>query len=327
MSLAFVAGTACVAEETLETSETESNLSVWSWSDDAQIPNQSSARQVGLAWFGDQLFMVHNGSSTPSELWWSKRDESNKQWLTNARIPSQRAEGGPALVVHQNQLRMIYRVATQNKLAMSTFNPANGAWSFPVDAGTTVGTNRRVDSAPSAVVVNDRLHVAYCERENGKDRVRVEVLDGQQWRSTATFEEFSFSPCRHVALGSAGNRLHLVWTTTYPDSVGQDLWFMSGADADAATATPTWGAKYNLAFKSTKPPSLTTCGGNVHMVHGGFSSPNEIWWTYRVGNTWAADARIPNQASHGGAALVCANGRTTMVHNGGNDQLWFAEFE
>ena len=63
------------------------------------------------------------------------------------------------------------------------------------------------------------------------------------------------------------------------------------------------------------------------MVHGGLSDPGEIWWSFRDGDTWFEDVRVPDQTSDGGAALGCFNGtRTVMVHNGGTTQLWWSEF-
>jgi hypothetical protein len=93
-----------------------------------------------------------------------------------------------------------------------------------------------------------------------------------------------------------------------------------------AGGAPTWQPEQVLSFRSKKALSITTCAGNTHFTHGGDDNPNEIWWTYRVGNEWLDDVRVPNQASSGGATLGCANGVPYMIHNGTDDQLWYSEF-
>jgi hypothetical protein len=315
-ALGLAAGAAaCIADDEVALDEITSDLSVWSWTDDVRIPNQNSAEQVGLAHWNGSTYMVHNGVSSPSELWWSRRNEATGTWSTNVKIPNQRADGGPTLFVVSNQLRMIYKVESQNAYVMSTFNAGTGAWSTPVGAGAPSAPAIDLRSGPDAVVVGGRVYMAYCKADRGTDMPQVDVLDGGQWRPVVTFP--SVRLCRFPTIGASGSTLHVGWAA--PSEVQL-------VDGTISGSTVSWFPVQRMTWRSLTPMSIVACGGNTHLVHGGFGGETEIWWSYREGNSWVQDVRVPNQTSIDGAALACANGVPLMVHNGGDSQLWSSEY-
>ena len=80
-----------------------------------------------------------------------------------------------------------------------------------------------------------------------------------------------------------------------------------------------------LPMKSYKPMSVVTCNGVTHLVHGGYSTITEIWWSYRNGGDWVTDMKVPNQWSGAGPTLGCFDDTDAiMVHNvsGGTNLMW-----
>src|SRR5688572_15633858 len=104
--LATLALTGCLDDTDPELAEVESAVTVGGWADDVQIPNQQSARQVGLAYHATKLagaavHMVHAGSSSPNELWWSKF--TGTSWSANVKL-SMTSDATPALASHNERL-------------------------------------------------------------------------------------------------------------------------------------------------------------------------------------------------------------------------------
>src|SRR5688572_15387482 len=110
---ATLAVTGCLdeSESDLELAETESAVTVGGWADDVQIPNQHSARQVGLAYHATKLagaavHMVHAGSSSPNELWWSKF--TGTSWSANVKL-AMTSDATPALASYNERLYVAYK--------------------------------------------------------------------------------------------------------------------------------------------------------------------------------------------------------------------------
>lgn len=313
--LFVVAASGCaISDEDTRLGSTEGALSVWQWTDDVQIPSQSSQYQPGLAYYGGRLHMVHNGSSNPSELWWSRWNGSS--WTTNVKL-THTATGGPALAVFDGELVMIYRAAGQNRLLMS--RSRGTSWSSPVTAGTSLGSSQ-LRAEPAVAVHQGNLYAAYCKGIG----VQIDRYDGASWTSAGFLAPPSALGCEHVEIASLpdSGRLHVVYSVghlqPYP---GTYLY-----EVTSATGT-SWTAPAYMHQSSEKEISIVTCDGITHMVHGGNATPREIWWAFRDHGAWTEDVTVPNQASEGGSALGCFAGtRTLMVHNGGTHQLWQSEF-
>jgi len=313
--------TGCLSDEAyeldaddVETSEVESAATVYNWSDDTPISALSSAYQVGLASLGGRVHMVY----TTSYGYLSHARFDGFFWTGASPLPSvARADYGPALVNHGSQLVLVYHARGENRLMMST--SSGSSWTNPVTVGSTLG-GATILNAPAAVSHGGNLYIGYCTRTSAGDFVRIDRRDGTAWTKIAELN--AAFRCKHVALASLPDGKLDIIATVESGNTGD--WYMFEWDG---VGEPTSGWQRDmLPMKSKKPVSIATCGGISHLVHGGFSTPREIWWTVREGGSWLGDSRIPNQASEGGSSLACWNDRTIMVHNGGDSQLWYARY-
>jgi hypothetical protein len=293
-----------------DTGEVESASTVYDWSSDVQIAGATSAYQVGLA----SNLMVRNVNGTLQTSRYS-----GGTWSSLYPVPSAHADYGPALVVYGGDSYVLYHAQGENRLMMS--HGWNANWSVPVTAGSTIGS-ATINYAPAAVVYGSSLYAGYCTRSSTGDAVRIDRYDGTTW--TKVIEYTSGLRCKHVTLGVLPDGKLDILANFESGFTG--TWFMYEW---RGTGSPQqWWARGSLSMKSKKPMSIVTCDGVTHLVHGGNSSPNEIWWTVYENGDWVGDTRIPNQASSGGAALGCYyGGPTLMVHNGTDANLWFSTYE
>jgi hypothetical protein len=317
----MLAITACATtEDSLDTSSVDSEASVYQWGDDVQIPNTSSDYQVGLAELGGRLHMIYraaNDNLVNYQLKWARFTGSS--WAAPTTIPNTAADYGPAVAVFNNQLTVAYHAYGQNRFLMTTF--VNNAWTTPVTAGTSVGSST-IRYAPALSVQSNRLFMAYCKDSSDHDRVQVDRFDGASWTSAATYDIPTVYHCKHVTIAALpNNRFDVMWDVESDNTGNYLVYEATGAGTPSSGVIP-----HYTSMMSKKPISIVTCNGLTHFVHGGNSTPREIWWTDLEGGSWIGDAKVPNQASEGGAVLGCLGTRTFMVHNGGTPQLWMSEF-
>jgi hypothetical protein len=304
--------TGCLSEDELGSSE--SDITVNGWLDDLKIPNAVGAYQVGLSQLGTKLHMMYFDSSPYATTLKHATFDGSTWTRTSTNL---QADYGPALTTFNNQLYTIYHGYNQDRLLMSSSSDGT-TWSLPQAAGAPL-SGATVRYAPAAGVMNSAMFIAYCIHDSKGDHVRVDQKLSTSWVTKQVFDVHG--TCESVALGSTPDRnLRLIYVENY-DGVA----YMN--DVRLAGDAGGFNGPYLLTFKSKKPPSVTTCNGILHMVHGGNSTPGEIWWSYLgTDGKWVADKRVPNQTSDGGAQLACYNGDLLMVHNGGYDQLWWSQY-
>lgn len=301
-------------DDDLETSQIESAATVYNWSDDQQISGQRSAYQVGLAQLGNRVHMMY---TTDYGYLYSARFDGT-YWTSASQINvTARADYGPALVNHGGQLRLVYRSRGENRLMMATSGTGT-TWTAPVTAGSTLG-GATILNAPAAMSHGTSFYIGYCTRTSAGDMVRIDRLDGAAWTKVA--ELSAVHRCQNVTLAShSDGRFDILANVEKYDG----SWYMYEW---TGFGTPnSFLQRRALSMKSKKPMSVVTCAGNTHLVHGGYSTPREIWWTVRENGQWLGDTRIPNQASEGGSSLACLGTQTIMVHNGGYPDLWWARY-
>jgi hypothetical protein len=300
----------CVSED-IELAETESELSVWQWTDDVKIPNQASSYQPGLASFAGRLRKIHTKAGS-TQLQISGFD--TVLWSTPVNLPLY-ADYGPALTVLGSRLATVYHAAGQNRLLMATsIDGVN--FSIPVTAGRSL-ERATLRYAPSIAAKGDLLYAAYCVTDQYGNHVWIDrMYTTGVWAPVKQFDVPG--TCKHVALGVENSlTMHLVYTFETSSS-----WYL----AHSRMSVDTWSTPVVGSMKSKKPPSIVTCNGVTHLVHGGYSNPDEIWWSFLNLGAFVGDAKVPNQASSGGAALGCHANTAYMVHNGGYSDLWWSEF-
>ena len=140
--------------------------------------------------------------------------------------------------------------------------------------------------------------------------------------------------CEHVALGVLPNgNLDIVFTASYPNwaCTGSDCWRMYEITGSGAP-TSAWTSVQMTSMKSKRPPSILTCGNTAHLIHGGYSTPDAMWWSYRDATAWSDNVQMPSRYSVGGGALGCYQGnRAILAHGnantpGTNRQLLWSEY-
>ena len=323
----------CVVDDAALTT-LESDLDVSQWQDDWRIPNQNSARQVALATFGGKVHMVHSGDSSPAELWSSTFDGTS--WSPNVRIAGVSSSSAPALAVFGGRLRLVYR--TTNGLSCPLLRTLNTDGTVGSDEIQILGEPAMVGGA-SMAVHDGKLLIAYCVHPvsglgsrdtliikqytggtNVSDYVRFPIGAPADFFGNATL-------CKNVSIASFGGQLHVFHRAVNAHTWGND-WYVG---EHVGTGSSTDGYSYERTnMVSQKPMSMVVCGGFAHMVHGGQTNPNEIWWSHRslTASSWSNNVKVPDQEAPAGAALGCGtDGVPLMVHNGSNNYLWHSRFQ
>lgn len=316
---ALVASSGCATEPTTDTFTSE--LSEYQWLDDRQIPSQSAERQPALANLGGTLHMLHSGNSSPNELWHSSFNGTS--WSSNVKLPMA-AANTVGLATFNGQLTLVYQPAGQNRLVMQT--STNGtSWTGAVTAGSTLGAHT-LASGVSLALHGGYLFAGYCR----EDRIQIDRFDGTSWSSATYYGVpadtiFHTYACQHVALGHLPdtNRLDILYSILETGTFGNNTKIYEST-ATGTTTLSTTAPVYTNKNAQT-PMSIVTCGGITHLVHGGDTYPDKIYWSYRDGGVWVDDLVVPSQTSDAGAALGC-DGTAIMVHNGGTNQLWWTYF-
>jgi hypothetical protein len=305
-----------------ELGELQSELSVWQWPDDTAIASKTSTRQVAMAPFDGRLHMAYTkyDSTTSTELMTTRWNGSN--WST-ALTTGVYTDSRPALATLGTQLHLFYKPAGQGRLMMMV-NPGNGVWTSPVTVGRSLGGY--VPSAPHALEYGGKLYLTYCASNGTSSVVNVDRYDGTSWTAfrqlTATTNSAYLCQSALMAAMPDTGEVEIIynvidnnWSTGRYSSVARQRGVIG-------RSTTVWYAGEVLPMKSYKPLSVVTCDGVTHLVHGGYSTITEIWWSYRENGDWVTDAEVPNQWSGAGAALGCYGTQTLMVHNvSGGTQL------
>jgi hypothetical protein len=300
-----------LSDDSLDTTSVESEENVWQWTADTPIAAQTTSYQPGLAPFGTQLYMAYRGNDD-TKLYTTKFNGTG--WSGASEVPGQLADYGPALAPFNRRLTMTYHVHGQNRLVM-TQSTDGASWSTPVTAGTSIGT-ATIRNAPATAVFGLQLYTAYCtELTNGYRRLHLDRFDGFTWSSVADYAADPWFDCQHVALGVLPNgKLDIIFTASYTAACSSDCWRMyevTGSGAPTAAWTPV-----RMSMRSKKPPTIVTCGTTAHLVHAGYSTPEEMWWSFRDGTGWSDDVRMPSKFTEGGGALGCYQGTRGILAHG-----------
>lgn len=322
--LLLLAAAGCATDDEFATGVVEREESVEQWDYINGMSGHGSIYQVGLASFGGRLHMIsrstNDGVFNHPELKWARYN--GQSWSAPEKQDHLRADFGPALTVFDDKLVTIYNSFNENRLLMST--STGQTWSMPVTAGTSLYT-AQLKYAPAAVDYRNRLYLAYCKDIGPSDQVQIDRYDGTTWTAVASIDIPSYLACKSVALASLpGPRLHLVWNV---EQTGTTLWYLYEAYSSTPTQS-TMTPRFIDNMRSKKPSSLVHCNGVTHLVHGGFTDPEEVWWSFRENGAWTTNVRVPGHQSVGGAQLACFNDtRPMMVHNGEDTaQLFHYEY-
>lgn len=318
LALGVTAAIGCT--DPAELDEVASEASVYQWPDDVALTSDrfDSTRQVALAPFGGRLHMVHTdySSSTSTALMWSRRN--GQTWSSDTAL-GRSSDSRPALTPFGDRLYLFFKPVGERRLMM--MSTSGSLWNSPVTVGRSLGAY--TPTMPSAMTYGDKLYLSYCASDGTSSYVYVDRYDGTTW---SAYRSVLVSAIPGYVCGSA-------LMAPMPDTGEIELIFNRlGTSAGEiyrqrgtiGRSTSVWYSTERLPMRSYKPLSVVTCAGLTHLVHGGASSPTEIYWSFREGDDWTAEQRVPNQWSGAGATLGClADTTTVMIHNvsGGVDLM------
>lgn len=130
-----------------------------------RIPDQESLGRVNLATFNGFAYMVHQGDSDSTAVWFSRFDPIAGTWTSNVKLSFATFGGAPALATYNNKLYIAgssKRIVTRNNVATATYP----LWYATMDANETFSTTAGIAgeesaSPPSLAVLDNILYVAH----------------------------------------------------------------------------------------------------------------------------------------------------------------------
>jgi len=130
-----------------------------------RIPGQLSLGRVNLAAYNGFIYMVHQGDSDSTQVWFTRLTPSTGQWTTNVKMPWLTFGGAPALQAFNGRLYMVgsnKQIVTRNNAQVATFPlwyasmGTNEAWT-----GTSNLWGEESASPPSLAVFGGQLYAAH----------------------------------------------------------------------------------------------------------------------------------------------------------------------
>ncbi|HEY6036108.1 MAG TPA: hypothetical protein VIV58_17650 [Kofleriaceae bacterium] len=130
-----------------------------------RIPGQLSLGRVNLAAYNGFIYMVHQGDSDSTEVWFTRLTPSTGQWTSNVKLSFATVVGAPALAAFNNRLYMVgsrKQQVIRNNVSVTTFPlwyasmDTNEVWS---PTGTLWGEESA--SPPSLAVFAGQLYAAH----------------------------------------------------------------------------------------------------------------------------------------------------------------------
>ena len=313
---------ACVDDPDAPLGDTADALSVWQWPDDTAITGKDSTRQVAMAQLGTRLHMIYTtyDSSTSTQLKWTRW--AGTSWSVPVSV-GLATDSRPALATYNDRLHLVFKPVGQGRLMMAVGD--SSTFGAPVTVGRSLGSY--VPSMPHLLAYGGKLYLSYCATSGSGSVVNVDRYDGTSWttllqQTVATNDQYRCASALMAPTPDTGE-VELIYSvvesgtnTFYYSAVWRRRLVIGRSSTIIYSPEP-------LPMKSRKPLSVVTCNGATHLVHGGYSTETEIWWSFREGGDWVTDAKVPDQWSGAGAALGCYDDtQTLMVHNvSGGTQL------
>lgn len=265
------------------TAKTDEALSVYQWTNDSAVPNESSQQGAAVYAYGFSFFLAHGGGCGGcTDLWYSigdingfpKGDKPMNMW---SWYP-------PTLAGFPNTTTNVYVAhlgSPQNDthVYFARYNWGTSSWNhdfmLPYQSKGT----------PAMAVYNNKLYM-----------VGVTPQTNQLWMATMTPDEV-FSAATPIPFMYSGdppslavfqNRLYMV----HHDGTGYDMvWnYFDGSQ---------WSFDRIIHQDTVNPPTIAAYNGYLHMVHdGGPNDPSDIWWSYFDGITWSTQVSLGKQVGY-----------------------------
>ncbi|MEP6862173.1 MAG: hypothetical protein ABJE66_16230 [Deltaproteobacteria bacterium] len=276
-----------------------------------RVPDQESLGRVNLATFNGKAYMVHQGDSDSTAVWFSRFDPYAGTWTSNVKLSFATFGGAPALAVFNNRLYIagsLKRIVTRNNVATATYP----LWYATMDANETFSATATIAgeesaSPPSLAALDNRLYVAHRWGQTSQIVIQSTGLTGP-WSAV---QHIPAGPSNasiegdDVQIAAVNGYLHLVhhrWS-------GNQTWwtYNRGCDAFAPEISV---PSYNFGTKS----SMQTGFGGLKlngMVDSGL-------WPYTHNNWYQSKFNAPP------APLTVP--RCSLVFSGGGGGVVLSDF-
>ncbi len=183
--------------------------------DSRSIPGQKSLDRVNLAAFNGYIYMVHQGDTDDTAVWFSRLDTTTGQWTTNVKLPFTTVGGAPALAAFNNRLYLVGSrevEVTRHGTTITTYP----LWYASMGADETWQAARSIAgqsaSPPSLAVLGNRLYLAHQNGATADIAIRSMPIGGS-WSAAARIPSGpnnAYLQGTDVQLAAVNGYLHLV---------------------------------------------------------------------------------------------------------------------
>ena len=180
-----------------------------------RIPNQLSLGRVNLAAYNGYIYMVHQGDSDSTAVWFSRLDPATGAWTPNVKLPFVTVNGAPALVPFNGLLYVIGSseiTVVRRGIEITTYP----LWYATMGANEVFSSTRAVGSEsitpPSGAVLGDTLYLAHIYGQTAP--IVIQKLTATTSWSAPTYisagPSSSYIQGEDVQLASVNGYLHLI---------------------------------------------------------------------------------------------------------------------
>jgi hypothetical protein len=270
-----------------------------------RINGQESLDRASLAAFNGFIYMLHQGDSDSTAVYFSRLDPRTGVWTTNIKLPFTTYAGSPALAAFNNQLYMVgsrQASSTSYPLWFATMG-TNEQWS---SIQSMVGEAR---TPPSLAVLGNVLYVAHRLGSDQYIAIQTLAAGSSTWSGANLIpagQNGAYIKGDDVQIAAVNGYLHLVHHR--PGDGGETWWtYNRGCDAFAPEVTvPGFGY-------SSKSSMQTAVGGlalNGLVDEGLWPYTHNYWHQIRF-HAPAGPIRVPS-CSIGGIGGI---GGIELDHN------------
>jgi hypothetical protein len=146
-----------------------------SCTDPIRIPDQESQGPASVVAFNGKIYMVHQGDSDASAVWFSHFDPSTGVWSPNIKLDLTTYGGPPALAVFNNTLYIagLTTNGSWHPLWWATLDTNGNYFDYNWVAGTNLSETSAV---PSLATFNNKLYLANITDSDAGYQIQIRTL-------------------------------------------------------------------------------------------------------------------------------------------------------
>jgi hypothetical protein len=200
-----------------------------------RIPDQESMDRVNLAAFNGYIYMVHQGDSDSTAVWFSRLDPSTGQWTPNVKLSFTTFGGSPALAAFNNKLYIVgsnrQQITMRGKHTYTTYPLWFASMGTDEQFSPTQWISSESASPPSLAVLGSKLYLAHRNGQTGEIVVHSMGTDGA-WSAAQYIPagpSNAYIQGDDVQLAAVNGYLHLV----HHRFSGNETWWTYNRGCDA----------------------------------------------------------------------------------------------